>query len=135
MLNAWIYIKHLKFNIKHSSSSLLRRSPTIRPLAIPVEHGAWGFLLEPIALGLLVAPSAPGVLIGLGGIAVYLARHPLKLAMRDWLHKRYPRTAVCELLAATYGLAALITLGAAFGSALIPLIFAIPFGLVQFIYD
>lgn len=109
--------------------------PLIRPLAVPIEHGAWGFLLEPIALGLLVAPSPAGGLIGLGGLAVFLLRHPLKLALHDWMHRRYPRTAVCEALVAIYALAAIITLGAAFSRALVPLLFAVPFGAIQFIYD
>ena len=112
-----------------------RSLPLIRPLAIPVEHGAWGFLLEPIVLGLLIAPSPAGGLIGLGGLAVFLLRHPLKLAMHDWMHRRYPRTAVCEALVAMYGLAALVTFGAAFSRALIPLFFAVPFGAIQFVYD
>lgn len=115
-----------------SSASL----PLIRPLAVPVEHGAWGFLLEPILLGLLVAPSPAGALIGMGGLAVFLLRHPLKLAIRDWSRRRrYPRTKLCEMLVVLYGLAALITLGAAFSRAMIPLLFAIPFGATQFILD
>ena len=33
------------------------RSISIRPLAVPNEHGGWSFLLEPIVLALVVAPS------------------------------------------------------------------------------
>ncbi len=109
--------------------------PSIRPLAVPVEHGAWGFLFEPIILGLLIAPSGDGALIALGGLAVFLLRHPLKLAIHDWIHRRYPRTALCELLAGVYGLVALVAFGAAFSPALIPMLFAIPFGATQFVYD
>lgn len=29
-----------------------------RPIALPVEHGAWGFLFEPLAAGLILAPAA-----------------------------------------------------------------------------
>ena len=32
-------------------------SVRLKAIALPPEHGAWGFLLEPIVLGLLVAPS------------------------------------------------------------------------------
>ncbi len=109
--------------------------PLIRPLAVPVEHGAWGFLLEPIVLGLLIAPSVPGALIALGSIAVFLIRQPLKLALRDWQHSRYPRTAVCEALVGIYSITAVVAFGATFSRALVPLLFAIPFGVVQFILD
>lgn len=114
-----------------SSTSL----PLIRPLAIPVEHGGWGFLLEPIVLGLAVAPSIPGVSIGVGALAIFLIRQPFKLAMHDWTRKRYPRTAVCEALVLMYGLAALLAFGLAMSRALIPLLFAVPFGALQFVYD
>ncbi len=43
-------------------------------------------------------------------MAVFLTRHPLKLAAHDRLHRRYPRTPVCEALAATYGLTAALLL-------------------------
>ena len=118
-------------NIYMSSAAF----PQIRPLAIPVEHGAWSFLLEPIVLGLVIAPSRVGALIALGTIALMLARQPLKLMLRDWSRQRYPRTAVCEALVATYGVAALIVFGFAFGPALLPLLIAIPFAVTQFIYD
>ncbi len=116
------------------------RAVSLRPLAIPAEHGGWGFLLEPVVLALLVAPSFGGALIGIGATAVFLLRHPLKLAWHDWLRRhRYPRTRACELLVVVYGLAALASFagaGARSGPhALLPLLAAIPFGLTQFAYD
>jgi len=124
------------------SSILLGERPrvSLRPLALPAEHGGWGFLLEPVVLALLVAPSAAGALIGIGAVAVFLLRHPLKLAAHDSLRRRwYPRTGVCALLVVAYGIAAL---GAFFGafllagaSALLPLLAAVPFGLTQFAFD
>ncbi|MGZ7030484.1 MAG: YwiC-like family protein [Thermoanaerobaculia bacterium] len=113
---------------------------SIRPLAVPSEHGGWGLLLEPIALGLLVAPSAGGALIGMGAAAVFLMRHPLKLAIHDLLQrKRYPRSGLCELLAAGYGAAAVLAfLGAwtlAGSRPLLALAAALPFGAIQFSYD
>lgn len=117
-----------------------RRRLSLRPLALPAEHGGWGFLLEPIALALLVAPSFGGALIGVGALAIFLLRHPLKLAAHDWLQRRrYPRTAACELLVAGYGAAAVAAFTAAAfvgrTAALLPLLAAIPFGLTQFAYD
>src|SRR5947209_5867668 len=53
----------------------------LRPVALPVEHGGWGFSLEPVALGLLVAPSLLGLFLSVTTLAAFLARHPLKIAM------------------------------------------------------
>jgi len=113
---------------------------SIRPLAIQNEHGGWGFLFEPIVLALLAAPSAAGALVGVAAIGAFLARHPLKLAASDWLrHKRYPRTAACERIAAAYAAVALASLAVAIflgnPQLLGPLLIAAPFGFVQFAYD
>lgn len=107
-----------------------------RPLALPSEHGGWGFLLEPVALGLLVAPSIGGLCIALGAVAAFLARHPLKLAIQDWLrHRRYPRSRACELLALGYAAAACAFLVMAPPRAVLALSAAIPLALAQFVYD
>lgn len=112
----------------------------LRPLAVPAEHGAWGFLLEPIALALLAAPSLAGMAIAMAALATFLARHPLRLAATDWLRRRrYSRTVICERLAAAYVIVAIVALlivirldGIRF---LIPLAVAAPLALLQFIYD
>ena len=65
-----------------------------RSVALPTEHGGWGFLLEPVLLGLLLAPSPAGVLLALAGLATFLARHPADIWLRDTLaSKTFPRTA------------------------------------------
>ncbi len=48
----------------------------VRSIALPVEHGSWSFLAEPILLALLVAPSAAGVSIAVGTTAGFLVRQP-----------------------------------------------------------
>jgi YwiC-like protein len=116
------------------------RRTAIRPLALPTEHGGWGILLEPIAIGLIIAPSWGGALIALAASGAFLARHPLKLAMQDVTRKRRtPRTAVCLRLAAVYGTAAIGALLAAFAvagwRALVPFAVAVPGGLLQLVYD
>jgi hypothetical protein len=121
-------------------STFTRPSVSIRPLALPSEHGGWGLLLEPIVLAMLVAPSPAGALIGIGAVAVFLMRHPLKLAVHDRLQRRrYPRSGLCELLAAGYGVAALLAFTAAWPLAgarpLLALTAALPFGAIQFSYD
>jgi hypothetical protein len=120
-------------------SAFTRPSVSIWPLAVPSEHGGWGLLLEPVVLAMLIAPSAAGALIGMGAGAVFLMRHPLKLAVHDRLrHRRYPRSAFCELLAAGYGVAALLAFTAAWTLAgarpLLALTAALPFGAIQFSY-
>lgn len=108
----------------------------LRPLALPAEHGGWGFLLEPLLLALIVAPSVRGALIAIAAVAVFLMRHPLKFAARDWmLRKRYPRTAACEILAAAYAVVAVAALAPVGFRPLIALSLAAPFGALQFAYD
>jgi len=116
------------------------RSIAMRPLALPVEHGGWGFLFEPIALGLLVAPSWGGALVAAAAVCGFLARHPWKLAMQDALRQRnYPRTRYCRWFAALYLLAGTLSLasGVAIGGVriLIPLAVVAPLAVVQLVYD
>jgi hypothetical protein len=82
-----------------------------RELAWPREHGSWSLALEPIALGLLVAPSRGGAWLALAVIAGFFARRPLRTAARDPKPER--RTAAREPLAAC----AIVALGA-FGAAM-----------------
>ena len=99
----------------------------LRPLALPPEHGAWAFLLEPIAVGLLIAPSAGGAWIAAGAIAAFLSRHPLLLALRDRENgRRYPRTAICERLGLGYAALAVLALAQVPMKALLPLAAALP---------
>jgi hypothetical protein len=114
--------------------------PALRPLALPTEHGGWGFLFEPILLGLAVAPSAGGALIAAAFIFGFLTRQPLRLALQDALRGRaYPRTRWCWLFAAGYAAAGVLALGAAVAVAgwtiLIPIGLVAPMGLTQILYD
>jgi hypothetical protein len=45
---------------------------------LPKEHGSWSLALEPLALGLLVAPSPAGGALALATVAAFFARRPLK---------------------------------------------------------
>jgi hypothetical protein len=51
----------------------------VKSIALPVEHGGWGFLFEPILLGLLVSPSVAGAWIALTAVAAFLLKRPLRL--------------------------------------------------------
>lgn len=43
-------------NAANSNTARVR----LKSIALPVEHGGWLFVLEPVLLGLLVVPSAGG---------------------------------------------------------------------------
>ena len=89
------------------SSATAISGVALKPIVIPNEHGGWGFLLEPVILGLLVAPSWAGVLIAVAAVFGFLTRQPLKFAMQDAMRgKRYPRTRLCWISAASIAVAA-----------------------------
>jgi hypothetical protein len=114
--------------------------PRLRPLLLPTEHGGWGFLFEPIVIGLVAAPSAAGLWLSLAALAAFLARQPIKVAMDDWRHgRRVARTPVARAIAAAYLLAAGLALLGAVASArqaFWPLAFALgPLAIVTLWYD
>ena len=107
-----------------------------RALAVPNEHGAGGFWLEASLLGLIVVPSPAGVWLALTALSMVFVRHPLKLALADWLRgKRYPRTRHAFLIANAYALitlsAALLAHSSAERAFWLPLLLAAPLALVQ----
>jgi len=86
----------------------------LRPLLLPVEHGGWGFLFEPIMVALVAAPSWAGVLLSLAALAFFLSRQPLKVAAADARHRRHvARTRVAWAIAAAYLLVACAALAGA----------------------
>lgn len=112
----------------------------VRAVALPAEHGGWALIIEPIALGLLVAPSMAGLLIGAGAFAAFLARHPLKLAVGDRRKKRIlRRTALADRFALLYVTLAAVFFMFAVGilhrGFLLPFVIAGPLLLIQFLYD
>ncbi len=112
----------------------------LRAIAIPAEHGSWGFLLEPIFLGLLVAPSRPGAYLALAVVAALFTRQPLRIAWVDRRRgKRYDRTVMAERLGLLYSAVALLGLGTAIRAAgltpLLPLLAASPLLLLFLIHD
>jgi hypothetical protein len=120
-----------------------RTSPsrtTLRSVAIPNEHGGWIFLLEPALIGLGAAFTAPGFLLALAALGVFLARHPFLLALDDYLKRRnVPRTYWAIVFALGYlGFAAvafLATLTTAAHAFLLPLLLAMPLALTQLFLD
>jgi hypothetical protein len=54
--------------------------PPIATVFLPREHGSWFLVLEPLALGLLIAPSWAGGALAAATLAGFFARRPLKPA-------------------------------------------------------
>jgi hypothetical protein len=111
-----------------------------RTVALPVEHGGWGLALEPVVLGLCVAPTMPGAFLALATVAAFLTRHPLKLAVGDRRRgRRFPRTPVAERFALAYASVALVAFLLALTTAprifLLPLAVAAPCAVIQLVYD
>ena len=44
----------------------------LRNIALPVEHGGWSFMAEPLVLGLLLAPTVTGLFLALAVVGVFL---------------------------------------------------------------
>lgn len=110
-------------------------------IALPAEHGGWGFSLEPVLVGLLVAPSLAGLFLAMATMGAFLARHPLKMVMGDRRRgRRLRRTPLAERFALLYISIAAISFLAAFKTTssyefLLPLVFASPLAFVQLVYD
>jgi hypothetical protein len=121
-------------------AALFPPNVSVRKLTMPVEHGGWGILLEPIVLGLIVVPSFAGLLVALAAVAAFFARQPLKIALVDRSRgMTYPRTRTAFALAGLFALcgAAFFAGGVALaGWALaLPAVLALPLALVQVGYD
>ncbi len=111
-----------------------------KTVALPVEHGGWGFLVEPVVLGLVLAPSAAGFCLAGAAVAVFLVRHPLRLVLLDRRKRaRYPRTALAERFVLFYGAVALALASLAVPLARAPfwpaIALGIPPALVALAYD
>jgi hypothetical protein len=111
----------------------------LRSIALPIEHGGWGLLLEPLVVGLVIAPSWAGLGIAQLALFAYLARHPLKLAIGDWTQgRRNARTRAAERFAIAYSVMALLGLPLAAQAATpwwMPLGLAVPPALFQLFHD
>lgn len=123
-----------------STESPARPTVALKTLALPVEHGGWGFLAEPVFVGLAMAPSAAGTCLGLAALFAFLARHPLRLWLMDRRKgARHPRTRLSALVAAGYAALALLLFAAALALSgatfWAPLAAAAPVGLAALAFD
>ena len=111
-----------------------------RGVVIPADHGGWGLTLEPVVLGLVVAPNATGLALGIAALAAFLVRTPLKVSLVDRRRNRdLPRTRLAIRMTFLYGA---LFLGGVAAAVLLadhrfwpPLAFALPLMLTQVGYD
>lgn len=68
---------------------------------LPKEHGSWSLALEPLALGLIVAPSFAGGALAAVALAGFFARRPFKAAFapQHSVRRRDSREALVTLMA------------------------------------
>ena len=102
-----------------------RQPVAVKSVALPAEHGGWGLLVEPLALGLLLSPSRGGAAIAVAAVAGFLLHHPLKLLLMDARRRAvYPRTRLALRVGGLYLAVAAAAL--AFAWSVAPVAFAIP---------
>ncbi len=108
---------------------------------MPAEHGGWGFLSEPILLGLILAPTLAGLGIGAAAAALFLVHQPLKIVIKDTRKGRmYERTRLAARFAALYGIIGVVGMLIALATAknrafLLPLVLSLPLAGVQLAYE
>lgn len=124
-------------------SSRAARAPRValKSVALPIEHGAWGFLLEPALLGLVLATSGAGAALAFVALCTLLLQTPVSVLAADERRGRvYPRTRLARRVAVGYGLAWLAGVAAAWALAgdvawAVPALFAVPLAALQLRYD
>lgn len=130
----------LQYDVAMAQNAVGTAGPKWRSIALPVEHGGWGFTLEPALLGLLVVPSAAAWELAIASLAVFLARRPVKLVLTDIVRRRWlPRTTVAGSFAVLYGLVALAGVTGAIVTAVAPfwqpLLVAVPLAAIALYAD
>jgi hypothetical protein len=114
--------------------------PAWRAVAVPTEHGGWGLTLEPVLLGLMIAPSMGGLALGVAAFLAFLVRTPLKLAMVDrrrgrWLDRSRLAARIAAAESVAIALAATLAVVFAGSGWLLFAAAAVPFVAVESWYD
>jgi hypothetical protein len=103
---------------------------------LPKEHGSWSLAFEPLALGMVLAPSAAGVALLAAAMAGFFARRPLKAAFAAQHSERRRDARETVVLLLTLAMVAgfeVIVLGDPV--ALWPVLLALPCGLMFAYFD
>jgi hypothetical protein len=93
---------------------------------LPKEHGSWSLVLEPLALGLLIAPSPAGGALAVAALAGFFVRRPFKALFVPAATRRPGAASAVGLFAAitAAALAIVVVLGGV--TPLWPLLVAAP---------
>lgn len=112
----------------------------LKAIALPAQHGVWGFWLEPSLAALIAAPSWSGFFLSLAGLMLLLLHHPLMIVVKDrQRRKTYTRTRPAAQFAAAYALGGVVFFLLALylgGAQFLPLLLAaLPFVLAQLYFE
>ncbi len=80
----------------------------IASLILPREHGSWSLALEPVALGVLAAPSAAGVALAAAALTGFFLRRPFKLVLSNKSDPRRTLAIGCTIILAMFALVNLL---------------------------
>ncbi|MFT3745124.1 MAG: YwiC-like family protein [Pyrinomonadaceae bacterium] len=123
-------------------ANLPAKFPKIRAkaVALPVEHGSWGFLMEPLVAGLAIAPSVAAIWITIMVVGAFLLRQPLKVILSGGIAGlRLPQAALALKFAALFTAIFLIGgLGVFFSArpeSFGPFVIVLPFAVYQIYCD
>lgn len=112
-----------------------------RTVVMPTEHGSWGFILEPILLGLLLTPGFASLMLSTAFFLAFLLRQPFKLYWKDKRAGRHvPRTDSAMYFIILFSTLMFITGAFSLSTMaspifLLPLVLALPLIVIQFNYD
>jgi hypothetical protein len=111
-----------------------------RAVVLPTEHGGWGLTLEPVLLGLLLAPSWAGAAIGAAAFLAFLARTPAKLVAVDrrrgrWLDRTTRAAVVVGAELAVIGALAVFATVQSDRVWWVPVLVALPLVAVEWWFD
>lgn len=118
----------------------LRPKFRLKSIALPNEHGAWGFLFEPIVASLAIAFSVGGIWIAVMTVGAFLSRQPVKVYILNRHGRRDPDIKAASIKFGTiYGTIFAMGFGGTLAtvgfSPLLPFVFIMPLLAAQIYYD
>lgn len=91
-------------------------APGWRDVVWPKEHGSWSLAFEPLAFGLIAAPSLAGAALGVAVVAAFFARQPLRVAVRSADAARRGRARVALVICGGIAMGGTVIAAAAAGN-------------------